>query len=100
MNALYTITLAGLGSLLLFAALLPSLTAVVPAAVAQTNATTTTAAETLGLNGTAITLSDQPFAIGHYRTVSENTVNNTIQISVVGNTTITLPNSTETVTTN
>jgi plastocyanin len=38
--------------------------------------------------------------VGHYTTTSENFVNNTLQISVAGNTTITLPNSTETITTN
>jgi plastocyanin len=51
------------------------------------------------LNSSSLQISDQPFAVGRYSTVSENFVNNTLQIGIAGNTTITLPNSTETITT-
>lgn len=60
----------------------------------------TAAPQPTGLNGTSLQISDQPLAIGHYSTVSENVSNDTIQLSIAGNTTITLPNSTETITTN
>jgi plastocyanin len=50
-------------------------------------------------NSSSLQISYQPFATGHYSTVSENFANNTLQVSVTGNTTITLPNSTETITT-
>jgi len=53
----------------------------------------------MGSNDT-LQLSGQPVAVGHYSTGSENFVNNTIHATIVGNTTITLPNSTETITTN
>jgi hypothetical protein len=50
-----------------------------------------------GSNNT-ITLSEKPFLIEHGRTVAATPINQThIQISLVGNGTITLPNSTETV---
>ena len=46
----------------------------------------------------AIILAEKPFLIEHGRTVAANQINQThIQISLVGNGTITLPNSTETV---
>jgi len=64
--------------------------------------TTTTAAE--GTNATATTtattieLSQEPFAIGQYRVVSEDMTDETQpQFTIEGNTTITLPNSTETI---
>jgi plastocyanin len=52
-----------------------------------------------GINDT-LQISDIPFAVGNYITESENSANNMSEISVVGNTTITLPNSTETIITN
>jgi plastocyanin len=64
------------------------------------NAVTAAPLEPAGQNDTSLEISDRPLAVGHYITASENSVNNTLQISVVGNTTITLPNSTETITTN
>lgn len=69
------------------------------AAPAAGNATVTPQPAGL-LNSTSLQISDQPLAIGHYSTVSENVSNDTIQLSIAGNTTITLPNSTETITTN
>ena len=51
-------------------------------------------------NDNAITLAEKPFLVEHGRTVAANPINQThMQISLVGNGTITLPNSTETVTT-
>jgi hypothetical protein len=49
----------------------------------------------------AVILAEKPFLIEHGRTVAANPINQThIHISLVGNGTITLPNSTETVKTN
>jgi hypothetical protein len=49
-------------------------------------------------NNTIIFLAEKPFLVEHGRTVAANPINQThIQISLVGNGTITLPNSTETV---
>jgi hypothetical protein len=49
----------------------------------------------------AIILAEKPFLIEHGRTVAANPINQThIQISLAGNGTITLPNSTETLKTN
>jgi hypothetical protein len=51
-------------------------------------------------NNNAITLAEKPFLVEHGKTVSANPINQThMQISLVGNGTITLPNSTETITT-
>ncbi len=48
-----------------------------------------------------IELGEEPFAIGHYRQVSQNLVNETLPLQIVleGRTTITLPNTTEIITT-
>src|SRR5918996_6660253 len=49
-------------------------------------------------NNNAITLAEKPFLVEHGRTVAATPINQThIQISLAGNGTITLPNSTETV---
>ena len=49
-------------------------------------------------NNNSIILAEKPFLVEHGRTVAANPVNQThIQISLAGNGTITLPNSTETV---
>jgi hypothetical protein len=57
-----------------------------------------TIAPTSNNNNNAITLAEKPFLIEHGRTVAANPVNQThMQISLAGNGTITLPNSTETV---
>ena len=61
------------------------------------NATTTPTTPT---TTSTVELAEEPFAVGHYRTVSENMITETeAQFSVEGNTTITLPNSTEIITT-
>jgi hypothetical protein len=69
--------------------------------------TTTTMSDNTSLNATTtiitptIDLAEEPFAVAHYRAVSETMINETqqLQISLEGSTTITLPNSTETITT-
>jgi hypothetical protein len=49
-------------------------------------------------NNNTLTLAEKPFLVEHGKTVGANPINQThIQISLVGNGTITLPNSTETV---
>ena len=49
-------------------------------------------------NSNSISLAEKPFLVEHGRTVAANPINQThIQISLTGNGTITLPNSTETV---
>ncbi len=54
----------------------------------------------LSANTTSIELSDEPFAIGYYRTLSDNmTSEGQVQFRFEGTTTITLPNSTEAITT-
>ncbi len=51
-------------------------------------------------NNNAITLAEKPFLVEYGRTVAANPVNQThVQISLVGNGTMSLPNSTETITT-
>ena len=69
------------------------ISAAAPASALASNATSE------GTNS-SLQISDHPLAVGHYSTVSENFANNMIQLSIAGNTTITLPNSTETITTN
>lgn len=67
----------------------------------------TTPLTTITPTTTTIELGDEPFAVGHYRTISDNTTSETdaefsfeeVQFTAEGNTTITLPNSTETITT-
>ena len=58
--------------------------------------------DNMSLNTTftpSLELADEPFAVGQYRPVSQNMINETqqLQLSLEGNTTITLPNSTETI---
>jgi hypothetical protein len=115
------ISLAGMTSCLLVAASLLGFSSVMPTAAASssiddTNTTTaedngdgatTTLSDNMSLNATdstttrTIELSEQPVAVGHYRTVSNNMTNETqAQFSFEGNTTITLPNySAEAITT-
>jgi hypothetical protein len=73
---------------------------------ANASTTATDAIETNGStaprssNNNAITLAEKPFLVEHGRTVAATPINQThMQISLVGNGTITLPNSTETVST-
>jgi hypothetical protein len=120
------ISLAGLTSFLLVAASLLGFSSVMPKAAASlsiddatTDATTTapedngggnanaattmldnTSLNTLASTGSIVKLSEQPVAVGHYRTVSNNMTNETqAQFTFEGNTKITLPNATETITT-
>lgn len=99
--------LAGMTSFLLVAASLLGFSSLMPTAAASpsidgttTNVTTTTTAAE-GTNATATTiieLSQEPLAVGHYRIVSEDMTDETQpQFTFEGNTTITLPNSTETI---
>ena len=110
------ISLADMTSFLLIAASLLGFSSMMPTAAASLSVddATTTAPEDNGgaattilsdntsLNATTSTvdLTEEPFAVGHYRTVSENMTDETqTQFSFEGNTTITLPNATETITT-
>jgi hypothetical protein len=112
------ISLAGMTSFLLVAASLLGFSSVMPTAAASLSiddatttapedngGTTTTLSDNTSLNATTssattstVELTEEPFAVGHYRTVSEN-ITDEIQFSFEGNTTITLPNATETITT-
>ena len=67
-----------------------------------TNTTTTTLSDNTPLNATTTTtssieLADEPFAMGHYRSVPTNISETQVQFTFEGNTTITVPNSTETI---
>ena len=109
------ISLAGMTSFLLVAAALLGFGFVMPTVAAspigdatattttpttEDNGGATTMSDNASLNATTIELADEPFAVGRYTTVSEDTVTETeTQFSFEGNTTITLPNSTETITT-
>jgi hypothetical protein len=48
---------------------------------------------------TTIDLADESFAVGHYRSVPTNISETQVQFTIEGNTSITVPNSTETITT-
>jgi plastocyanin len=64
-------------------------------------ASNTIVAQSLDLNSTMLQIANQPLAVGNYTTGPENSLgNDTIQASVMGSTVITLPNSSETITTN
>ena len=107
------VSLTGTISLLLLAASLLGFTSVMPTAVASLpiddtttddGTPTTTMSDDTSLNRTTPTttveLADEPFAVGHYRTVSDNmTSEGQVEFTFEGNTTITLPNSTEMITT-
>ena len=69
-------------------------------APAPGSAPASNASESPGPNSSMLQISDQPFAVGHYSTVSESLTNTMIELEIKGNTTITLPNSTEKITTN
>jgi hypothetical protein len=117
------ISLAGMASLLLIAASLLGFSFVMSTAAtsssideeainaAEDNGSTTTAttlADNTSLNATAtstatastVELTEEPFAVGYYRTESEDiTAETQTQFSFKGNTIITLPNATQTITT-
>ena len=91
-----TFALAGFG----LAALLSTTTQVISAnaSTIPTDATETNDGIASRSNNNTITLSEKPFLVEHGRTVAAIPINQThMQISLVGNGTITLPNSTETV---
>jgi hypothetical protein len=81
------------------AALLAITQGVTASASVATNATETNESISPSNNSNnSIILAENPFLVEHGKTVAANPVNQThIQISLVGNGTITLPNSTETV---
>lgn len=83
------ISLAGITSFLLVVASLLGFGSVMPKAAASTRSTTTP----------RVDLEDKPFAVGHYRSTPTNISETQVQFTFEGNTTITLPNSTETITT-
>jgi hypothetical protein len=110
------ISLVGMASLLLIAAALLGFSFVMPTAAAslsidndnitaaEDNDSTTALAENMTLNATAtastVELTEEPFALGHYRTESENITDEIqAQFSFEGNTITTLPNATQTITT-
>src|SRR5215216_5189604 len=96
------ISLAGVTSFLLVAASLLGFSSVMPkaavASLAIDNETTTTDGSAPTTNP-RVDLEDQPFAVGHYRSAPTNISETQVQFTFEGNTTITLPNSTETITT-
>jgi hypothetical protein len=83
---------AGFGAALLTTTMQPiTAKASVPAKATETG-------ESIGTSNDSITLAEKPFLIEHGKTVAATPINNThIQISLTGNGTIMLPNSTETV---
>jgi hypothetical protein len=110
------VSLIGTTMFLLLAASLLGFNSVMPTAAASLpidDPTTTGAGDTSANNTTTmsentsssattsaaiIELADEPFAVGHYRTVSNNMTSETqVQFTFEGNTTITVPNSTETI---
>lgn len=104
MNTHFTTTrLAAMGSMLLFAALVPGFALADPTAMTNMNSTGTASdtmtSNSMNLSSTAapIKISDRPMAKGYYNTTAESFGNSSIQISFAGNTMLTLPNSTETV---
>jgi hypothetical protein len=96
------VSLSSLTLLLLVAASLLGFSYVMPkAAVASLpidNNTTTTDDSTRTATP-RVDLADEPFAVGHYRSVPTNISETQVQFTFEGNTTITVPNSTETITT-
>jgi hypothetical protein len=110
------VSLIGTTMFLLLAASLLGFNSVMPTAAASLpidDPTTTGAGDTSANNTTTmsentsssattsaaiIELADEPFAVGHYRTVSNNMTSQTqVQFTFEGNTTITVQNSTETI---
>jgi hypothetical protein len=108
-----SLNLAGM-TLIMFFAIASSLgfTSVIPTAIASpidddittgdgaTTATTMSDNNTsLNVTTTNVKLEEKPFAVARYTPVIENVINETQQVQIVleGSTTITLPNSTETI---
>jgi hypothetical protein len=109
------LSLAGMTSLIFFVtASLLGFSSVIPTAVASliddNNITTGGATITspsmsdnssLNVTNTNVEIGEKPFAVAQYTPVIENLINETqqVQISLDGSTTLTLPSSTETITT-
>src|SRR6266511_4552664 len=80
------------------AALLATTQGVTANASIPTDTTEPNESIALNNNNNTITLAEKPFLVEHVKTVAAMPINQThIQISLAGNVTITLPNSTETV---
>ena len=100
LNVKVKISRTGTISLLLLVAPLLGFTSVMPTAVASLPIDDTTTDDGTPTTTTTVELADEPFAVGHYRTVSDNmTSEGQVEFTFEGNTTITLPNSTEMITT-
>jgi hypothetical protein len=104
LNVKVKVSRTGTISLLLLVAPLLGFTSVMPTAVASLPIDDTTTDDgtptTTTTTTTTVELADEPFAVGHYRTVSDNmTSEGQVEFTFEGNTTITLPNSTEMITT-
>jgi hypothetical protein len=100
LNVKVKVSRMGTISLLLLVAPLLGFTSVMPTAVASLPIDDTTTDDGTPTTTTTVELADEPFAVGHYRTVSDNmTSEGQVEFTFEGNTTITLPNSTEMITT-
>jgi hypothetical protein len=100
LNVKVKVSRTGTISLLLLVAPLLGFTSVMPTAVASLPIDDTTTDDGTPTTTTTVELADEPFAVGHYRTVSDNmTSEGQVEFTFEGNTTITLPNSTEMITT-
>jgi hypothetical protein len=100
LNVKVKVRRTGTISLLLLVAPLLGFTSVMPTAVASLPIDDTTTDDGTPTTTTTVELADEPFAVGHYRTVSDNmTSEGQVEFTFEGNTTITLPNSTEMITT-
>jgi hypothetical protein len=95
-----TFAAAGLGmaALLYTTQVITANASTIPTDTTETNESITPRSN--GNNNNTVTLAEKPFLVEHGRTVAANPINQThMQISLVGNGTISLPNSTEIVTT-
>jgi hypothetical protein len=100
LNVKVKVSRTGTISLLLLVAPLLGFTSVMPTAVASLPIDDTTTDDGTPTTTTTVELADEPFAVGHYRTVSDNmTSEGQVEFTFEGNTTITLPNYTEMITT-
>lgn len=111
MKSLEKIGLAGVTSFVLVAVSLIGFSFVIPAAATSSvmndtsttidNVTTTDSSNNTTNVTNTIDLAEEPFAVGYYITVSENTINETYsQFTFEGNTTLMLSNTTKTIITN
>ena len=95
--------LTGMIPLMLLAMSFLGFSSMMPAAEASSlpidNDTITTDDSTRTATATRVDLADEPFAVGHYRSVPINISETHVQFTFEGNTTITVPNSTETIAT-